>query len=360
MRSLLSLSSIALLASVACWGCSSSTPSGGFGTPGFTVDGGAGSGGDSSTVLPGSGDASQVLTHGDAATAGDTGVATTVTLIYADTDTALYTLDPQTNTVALVGNFTGFSGASGDDGATDCAVDAEGDVYINSETVIYKATLPAGGTGTVALSKIASIAVGNDQSFYALAFAPAGVLGSGETLVGGDNNGELWTIDTSSGAIQDLGNFGANPSKPKDILGLSGDIVFYMNSSGQPTGLATIRSCDSSGSDCTSTDDYLAGIDMTALQSAYTSRTPSSALLAGVYGGGSGSVGQGTGVGELFGLGAWEGSVYGFSHKTSELYTISPSSGVASPLTSVASSGWAGAGVSTKVTITVAPPPAAK
>ncbi len=357
MRSFLSLSAGALVVTSLCWGCSSSSGSGGFGPPGFNPD--AAAGGDSST-LPGTGDSGQVLTGSDATTKGDGGVATTVTLIYADTDTALYSLDPQTNKVTLIGSFSGFGGGSGDDGATDCAVNAEGDIYVNSETVIYKATLPAGGTGKVVLNKIASIAVQSSQSFYALAFAPPGVLGPGETLVGGDNNGELWTIDTSSGAIQDLGNFGPNPSKPSKILGLSGDIVFYTNSSGQPTGLATIRSCDSGGSSCTTTDDYLAGLDMTALQSAYTSKTPSTALLAGVYGGGTGSVGPGTGVAEIFGLGAWEGTVYGFSHKTSELYTISPSSGVAKPLTSVASSGWAGAGVSTKVTITVAPPPAAK
>ncbi len=283
---------------------------------------------------------------------------TTVTTIYADTDDSLYSLDPQTNAVTLIGAFAGFGGGSGDNGATDVAVDAEGDVYINSESAVYKAVLPA-GAGTVNLTNRVSITLQSGQSFYALAFAPAGVLGSGETLVGGDNNGEIWSIDPSSGATKDLGSFGPNPSYAGDVLGLSGDIVFYMNASGQPTGLATIRSCKSGGSSCTTKDDYLAGIDMGALATAYTSGTPASSLLAGVYGGSANSVGAGTNFGELFGLGAWEGTVFGFGHNPAELVTISTSTGAGTLVSSAFSSGWAGAGVSTKTTITVAPPPPA-
>jgi hypothetical protein len=186
------------------------------------------------------------------------------------------------------------------------------------------------------------------------------VLGSGETLVGGDNNGELWSIDSTSGAIRDLGGFGQNPSRPSDILGLSGDIVFYLDASGQPTGLATIRSCDSKGADCTKTNDYLAGIDMAALAAAYSSGVPATSLLSGIYGGGVGDLGQGTGYGELFGLGAWEGKVFGFGHSPADLVTISTATGGGSVVSGAMTSGWAGAGVSTKTTITVGPPPPVK
>jgi hypothetical protein len=346
----------ALLVGAACSACSGSA---GSGFPPAGADGGSQI--DAPTFQkPGGGDAGMSLNQGDTGggvVSGGDGGGTVVTTIYADTDTALYTLDPATNQVTMIGAFSGF--LSGE-AATDCAVNAEGDVYINSEATIYKATLPAGGAGSVVLTEIAPIALAKDQSFYALAFAPAGVLGAGETLVGGDNNGELWSIDPTTGATTDLGSFGSNPSKPSDILSLSGDIVFYINAMGQATGLATIRSCDSDGSDCTKTNDYLAGIDMAALEAAYTSGTPATSLLAGVYGGGASDVGSGTGYGELFGLGAWQGTVFGFGHDPADLVTID-ASGVGTLLASNDSSGWAGAGVSTKTTITIAaPPPASK
>jgi hypothetical protein len=351
--------------------CSSGGGDSGFGDSGGGGTGpgsGTGTGGGGTPPGSGSGTGGGILHSGDSGggATGDSG--TTVTTIYADTDTALYTLDPATNAVTMVGEFSGFGGGSGgadsgeddgDDGATDIAVDAEGDVYINSETALYKAVLPTGGTGTVTLTNRVAITGQGSASFYALAFAPAGVLGSGETLVGGDGNGALWAIDPSSGAAKQLGTFGPDPSDSSKILSLSGDIVFYTSSTGAATGLATIRSCDSDGSDCSKTDDYLAGIDMTALEGAYTSGTASSALLQGVYGGGTGSVGNGTGYGELFGLGAWEGKVFGFAHSTGDLVTIA-TSGAGSLVTSSSGTEWAGAGVTTRTTITVAPPPMAK
>jgi hypothetical protein len=296
----------------------------------------------------------QMLSEQDAGNPTSSGP--TVTTIYADTDTSLYTLDPATNNVTLVGAFAGFGSSS--EGATDCAVNAAGDVYINSEVAVYKAVLPA-SPGTVQLTNRVAIAVQQNQSFYALAFTPAGVLGPNETLVGGDGNGELWAINPATGALSDLGNFGSNPAHPSDILGVSGDIVFYFNSMGAPTGLATIRSCSSGGSSCTKTDDYLAGIDMQALEMAYTSGTRAASLLAGVYGGGTNALGPGTQFGELFGLGAWQGTVYGFAHNPAQLVTISTTSGLGAlvPNATEPMDGWAGAGVSTKTTITVIAPP---
>jgi len=362
MRTFLPLLVPAVLVSAALGAsaCSSSGGSG-FGGDGGTGGGGGGDAGfhfGSGTGVGPLGSGTGMMLTGVDSGGGGSGSGATVTTIYADTDTALYTLDPATNQVTMVGAFSGFSGSSGDNGATDLAVDEAGDVYINSESVIYKATLPAGGTGTVTLQMIATIAL-QSNSFYALAFAPAGVLGSGETLVGGDNNGELWSIDPMSGATKDLGNFGPNPSESSKILGLSGDIVFYLDSSGAPTGLATIRSCDKGGGSCTSSNDYLAGIDMTALAGAYTSGTPAASLLGGIYGGSSNSVGPGTSDSELFGLGAWQGTVFGFGHDTGDLVTINTTSGAGMVITSMTGTEWAGAGVSTKTTITISPPPPA-
>jgi len=97
---------------------------------------------------------------------------------------------------------------------------------------------------------------------------------------------------------------------------------------------------------------------MGALASAYTNHSPAASLLTGIYGGTASAVGPGAGVGELFGLGAWQGTVFAFSHDPANLYTVSTTSGVASLVQSPSpDSGWAGAGVSTKTTITVMPPP---
>ena len=364
MRRTVNLSPIVLSALFALSACS------GAAVTGFanTGDGGAGDG--PRFVLPGTGSgsgsgASPVLMQGDSGGTTGSGAGTqTVTTIYANTDDALYSLDPMNNVVSLIGSFSGLGGGKNDTSATDCAVNAEGDVYVNSESVIYKATLPK-NPGTVVLARVASIALQNNQ-FYALAFAPTGFLGMGETLVGGDGNGELWSIDTATGATSDLGNFGAEPGRSSYVLALSGDIVFYTDGAGAKAGIATIRSCkqESGGrvGSCTTGDDYLAGIDMNALATAYTSHVRAPSLLAGIYGGSSGSTGPGTGFAELFGLGVWQGTVFGFGRSTSAppLVSISTQTGAASLISSSSGvmSGWSGAGVSTTTTVTImAPPP---
>jgi hypothetical protein len=350
----------------------------GFGDSGG--GGGSGGGGDSSLTDSGGqhhgdssyGEGGLMLGDGsgskDGTSSGDV-IVTTTTTVYANTDTALYSLDPKTNAVTLIGTFAGMGGDGGDGATvTDCAVDAEGDVYVNTESAVFKAVLPA-TSGTVNLSPVATITTGKDQYFYALAFAPKGFLGSGETLIGGDNIGSLYAINTTSGTLINLGNFGGVPgSTSGEIFALSGDMVFYTDSTGKATGLATIRECEAGGKDCTKTNDYLAGIDMSALQTAYTSMTPAPSLLGGIYGGSSTAVGSGTNYGEIFGLGAWEGNVYGFSNAykgTSAsippyLLNISTTTGAATIIPETfpfTSDGWAGAGVTTTVKITIPPPP---
>jgi hypothetical protein len=321
---------------------------GGSKTTGFDDDaGGAAADGGGTFIVPDSG-------------AVDTGITTSTSItIYANTDDTLYEMDSATKKVTLIGKFAGMGGGTDDINVTDCAVDATGALWVNTPTVVYKAALPGSGTGTVQLTKVATIAAKANQRFYALAFAPAGVLGAGEALVGGDGNGELWSIDTTTGATVDLGGFG--PDKA-NIFALSGDIVFYLDAAGKPTGLATIRSCKPGGS-CTATHDYLAGIDMTALASAFTSGTPAASLLKGIYGGSAGSKGAGTTAGDLFGLGAWEGSVFAFQRgsggKSPALLEIDTTTGKGSVIDSSFkfTNGWSGAGVTTKVTINVPPPP---
>jgi hypothetical protein len=279
---------------------------------------------------------------------------TTTTVIYANTDDTLYALDPASNALTQIGKFTGVVG-----NVTDCAVNANGDLFVNTDSEIYKAALPS-GAGDVALTKVATISAQPNQRFFALGFAPAGVLGANEALVGGDGNGELYYIDQATGATKDLGSFG--PDKT-NVFALSGDIVFYTEA-GKATGLATIRSCKSGGTNCTTTNDYLAGIDIAALTTAFTSGTPAKSLNAGIYGGSTSSKGPGIGKGDVFGLGAWQGNVYGFVRSGGNggvpaMVSIDTTSGAAKTTTPSGSftNGWSGACVTTKVTVNVPPPP---
>lgn len=347
----LAASATVALASVSA--CSGSSKSSGFDPAG---GGGGGGGGDSD----GGGSGTGFGGEGGATGSDGGGTTTSTTTIYANTDDSLYTLDPQSQAVTLVGKFNGATG-----NLTDIAVNANGDVYVNSTSVVYKAQLPASG-GSVSLTKVATIAAKNGASFFALAFAPAGVLGAGEALVGGDANGELWSIDPTSGATTDLGSFGKDPADATKVLALSGDLVFYTNGGGKPTGLATVRVCSPGGSNCSKSNDYLAGVDMAALAAAFTSGTPAASLLSGIYGGASKMLGKGVGQGEVFGLGAWEGKVYGFARSQNGtppvLLSIDTTTGVgtALPGSQTFTNGWSGGGVSTKTAVNIPPPSSVK
>jgi hypothetical protein len=369
------------LAALVVCACSGAPNDPGFGS-GDDGGGGAGSGADAGSGGSGSGPGNLgngVGDPGDGAALPDGSVVVSTT-IYAHTDTEIYSMAAQSHALSLIGKVTGLGGGSGDTSITDLAVNGAGDVYVNSETVLYKAALPSGGSGTVALTQLATISAQQGQHFFALGFTPKDALGSGtgEVLVAGDGNGELWSVDAATGATKDLGNFGADPNNPGNTLGLSGDVVFYMDASGKPTGLATIRSCaiSSKGSaTCDGASDFLAGIDMTALAAAFGGGGPST-LNAGIYGSpGAGQMGPGIGYRDVFGLGAWGGDVYGFTREISgssgsgstpaSLLSIATSGSAAGkgtvlPTQVSVTSGWSGAGVTSKVTVTVPPPPSPK
>jgi hypothetical protein len=381
------------------WACSS-TPTG-FN---FANDGGSsgsgGSGGSGGGSGSGSGSGPEFdggnLINGDGGNGAPPGQEASVTVnttMYADTETELWSVDPKTNQATLIGSFA-FPGVADASGAeytiTDIAVNAAGDIYVNSESYIYKVTLPSGGTGTINLTggvAIQAAAGSNGAYFYALAFVPAGALGAGtpEFLIGGDGSGNLWSIDPTTGASVNLGNFGNDPTTSGNFMALSGDIVFYQvaNADGGTSfqGLATIRSCTPNATHptyaptCVKTNDYLAAVDMGALATAYSTNTPAKSLNAGIYGGSATTLGNGIGHGEMFGLAAVGSDVVGFAKYQSgatsssgggtpipaSTWTIdtTPTSGAGTqlPQTFSFTDGWAGAAVTTTVTINVPPPP---
>jgi hypothetical protein len=251
-------------------------------------------------------------------------------------------MDPTSHTPVDIGPFSDGSGTAPT--ITDLAVDGNGNVWVNSETTVYKAALPT-GAGTVTLT--VSTQLGTSTSFYALGFTPAGTLETGESLIAGDSKGDLYYVDqTGAAAPQNLGSFGPAPSG--GTYELSGDIVFY-NLNGSPRGLATVRACKSS---CSTTNDLLVEVNISALKQAYTTKSPAASLLQQ-------PLGSGTGYGRLFGVGAWGSSVYAFSRASgtsteAQLIQID-STGVGTPLQSfpAITAGWSGAGVTTKAQISV-------
>lgn len=356
-----STAGLALLLAGSLPACGSSQSTGfgddGTGGPGGGKDSGGGNTGDDSGNFNPGDDGGNLV--GDGGKGHPDAGGTVSTTVYAHTDDTLYSMDPKSKAITLIGKFAGQSGSTGDSTVTDLAVNANGDVYVNTESVVYRAALGS----TVQLTKVASIAVKTGQKFFALAFAPKGALDpNAEVLVGGDGAGDLYSIDTTNGTTKNLGNFGNDPSHPGSHFGLSGDVMFYLDPNNNATGLATIRSC-SSGSTCIKSNDFLAGVDMKALASAYTSGTPASSLNAGIYGGSQQSVGPGTGFGELFGLGAWGGTIFAYARHTTasppQLVTIDTGSGQGTMVTNNFSftNGWSGAGVTTTVSVVVPPPP---
>jgi hypothetical protein len=329
----------AAAAAVACGG----TAPTGWGNTGSSSSGGGSSGGSSSSSSGGGSGGSSGSFGGSSG--GSSGGNNGTPLIYAHTDTELYSMDPTTHQLTDIGPFSDGTGQT--PVITDLAVDANDDVWVNSETAIYRAAVPS-GTGTVNITLQTQLQT--STKFYALGFTPAGVLGSGEALIAGDSAGDLYYIDTSgaSATPQNLGGFGAAPTGGN--FELSGDVVFY-TLNGAPRGLATVRACKTS---CSSTDDYLVEVDMAALQQAFQSKSQAGSLLKQIVGS------TGTGYGRLFGIGAWGNSVYAFSRAASsgsppaQLVQVG-STGSGSVLQQFANitGGWSGAGVTTKASVTV-------
>ncbi|GAC1353071.1 MAG: hypothetical protein NVS3B20_22510 [Polyangiales bacterium] len=280
---------------------------------------------------------------------GSTGTPGTST-IYVSTDTELWKMDPSTKMVTKIGAFV-YPGAT--ENITDVAVNGDDQVWVNSVDKVYLAMLPSTGAGPVQLTLKLTLPSGS--KFYALGFAPAGVLEKGEGLVAGDSLGDLYYIPTSSPmpTLTKLGSFGPclsgdpSPCKVGDVWQLSGDVVFYTNA-GSPRGLATLRACKTGSAKCNNTNDVVAEVDMTAL----ATKSPSAILRKSLLGS------SGTGFGRTFGLGAWEDKVFGFTFASTtapaQLISID-GTGVGTKLQQfdMLVGGWSGAGVTTKAKISV-------
>jgi hypothetical protein len=278
-------------------------------------------------------------------------------LVYANTDVDLWQMEPSTKNITRIGAFTDASGAAIGNVMTDVAVNAAGDLYGCSTTHIWRLALPAGGSGNVVSSQIASV---GGILMYALGFAPPGTFGPGEDLVAGDANGDLYWFTTAGGTPTKVGTFGkVNAGDPGlgaagDSWQLSGDIAFFTNG-GVPVGLATLRPCTTPGdtSTCKNGNDVVAEIDMKAL----ATKSATAPLLKRFLGS------KGTGFGRIYGIGAWGDQLYGFqrvsthSGVTSAYFIdVSLADGTGTvvkdfPMIASAANGWSGAGVTTSAIV---------
>jgi hypothetical protein len=295
-------------------------------------------------------------------------------LIYASTDTTMFTLDPTSAklTLTTVGTYDciGPSGTPGQQSTamTDLAVDHQQNIWGLSSYGVRQLTVQ--GT-TVHCGSEIYVHVTDPNStdpsfpyikFEALTFAPENTITAGqEVLVAGDTNGQLFAIDTTTNAITQHGQFGNVPANdghghnylyPGGAWELSGDIVFLAND-GNPVGFATIRDCpnppDNTG--CNPIDT-LAEIDMTAIATAGTQSVLKAIRGQVVKGAGCGDTA--TGYGSMYGIASWNANVYGFS-RSGNLVLISNVDGSACLVQNYPADLFSGAAVTTLAP--VKPPP---
>ncbi len=204
--------------------------------------------------------------------------------------------------------------------------------------------------------------------FYGLTFAPAGVLGSGEVLVGANTAGQLYSIEPNGSGVTltQHGTFGTVPASdgrghnyPSDsstgnTVGteweLSGDIVFLANN-GSPLGFATVRDCKNppSTSSCSNTDTLIE-IDMNAIKTAGTQSVTQS-IRGQVVKSPSCNDPSHTSYGGMYGIAASGSSVFGLAHGTSSaggsIVQIDNNDGSACLLLGTPMQEWDGAAITT-------------
>lgn len=283
-------------------------------------------------------------------------------VVYAHTDLTLFSLDPNSPELGLkqLGDFDCVGKQGQDVSMTDVAVDQTGALWGISASAVR----PLSVVGTVVqCGAPISLAQAGSVKFYALTFAPVGVLDpQQEVLVAGNTAGELWAID-AQGNLTLLGDFGTVP--PEDGNGhsyqyagtqweLSGDIVFLANE-GQPVGFATVRDCENppATSSC-SDDDTLIEIDVPKLGTGAGGSVTKSVRgkIVKRAGCADGIVGS---YDNMYGIGAWGSKIYGLS-RAGHLVDVEIADGSACAVKTYAGAKFSGAGVTTVAPIVVPPP----
>lgn len=342
---------VLLLATTSIAACATGSTNTGFGGGGAASSSSSSSSGTGGT---GTGGETTIITTG-----GSGGGAPIEFTAYAHVGKTLYQIDPMSvsATPTVIGTFDCI-GTSPDTAMLDLAVSEKGEIWGVSYENIYRLEIQGSVVHcaqTIPLKKQGSVV------FYALTFAPAGVLDpTKEVLIAGNTAGELWAID-DNGNLTQHGNFGKVPNTDGnghdyDNAGenweLSGDIVFLSNG-GKPVGFATVRDCPNppSTSGCNFTDTLIQ-IDMAKLKTQGTQSVTSSVRGQILKKGGCGGVDAA--YQQMLGIAAWNDKVYGFSHGGG-VVEIDNTDGAACLVADTPTLFWNGAGLTTSAP--VKPPP---
>jgi len=223
--------------------------------------------------------------------------------VFAHSSDELYKVDPETFTVSLVAPFTwpGFA-----DSMTDIAIDKDGLMIGISYTRVYRIDAT-----TAACTLLSSNLQG---MFNGLSFVPAGQVGFPEgpdVLVGSRNtDGKIFSIDPMTGAVTQVGDMGHGYVSSGDIVSVNG--FGTVATVGGTTGNDTLV--------------RLAPVTFDA--------TP---------------IGSDTGYGDLWGIGFWEGQVFGFA-ESGQFVLVNTTTGVGAYQETSAPRWW-GAAVTTSAPI---------
>ncbi|MEO6419106.1 MAG: hypothetical protein ABIP39_06850, partial [Polyangiaceae bacterium] len=280
----------------------------------------------------------------DDASAPDDGAPKVV--FYANSDTTLYQLDPQNLTAPItkIGQFDCVP--SGTTVMTDIAVSRTGKVYGVSAAAAWPLTI----TGSTVHCD-AKWPLSYDTHFNGLTFAPENTVAAEEVLIGGNAKGELWRIDTGTGAATQIGTLGTDT-----VTGLpwtvSGDMVFVANG-GNPIGFASVRTCPPGAQYC-SYDDSLMEIDVKALKPGTQSVMKS---LRGKVSRGAWCTNTASPktFGSIYGVVAYEDKVFGFSRR-GDFIEMHNGDGTGCLVSANADIAFAGAGITTIAPVTPPPP----
>lgn len=229
--------------------------------------------------------------------------------VYAHSGTKLYQVDTATLQPIEVGTITGI----GTQSLTDLAIDKSDRMLGVTLDKLY--TLNA---TTAAATLVTNLSA---QGLTSLSFVPANLNDSNseDILVSANDQGDVYSINTTNGTATKIGSYGSVTAgkviSSGDLIGVRGLGIYATVNVG------------------TAPMDYLARIDPTTWKA-----TP---------------IGNGTGYDDIFGLGFWKGTIYGFvasGTSAGKMITIDPTSGAATEVQS-GSVRWFGAGVATNAPI---------
>lgn len=255
--------------------------------------------------------------HGADSHSGDSG-NTDTSKVYAHSGATLYRIDTFNLGTVQIGAMTGLGSAS----MTDIAVDKNDQMVGVTLNKLYSVDTT---TGAATLIKDLSQTTHNPTS---LSYVPQDLSdpNSADILVTADSSGGVYQIDPATGNATMLGSYGMSGSNKivssGDLIGVRGLGIYATVDVNPPNGGSA------------SANDYLARIDPMTWAA-----TP---------------IGSGTGYNNIFGLGFWAGTIYGFvddktSH-TGKIIKIDPTTGVGTEILSSAIE-WYGAGVTTDAPI---------